>query len=87
MLSKKDYKRLCEQLENLGFNNYGEFLESELWIAFRKTVRRKNKYDRCNSCGEKTSKLSLHHKSYKQLLNDRFVGKIRNRGIELFGAI
>lgn len=73
MLSSKDYKKLCKQLEGLGFSNYGEFLDSELWKAFRKTLRKKHSFNRCNTCGEKTNQLSLHHKSYKRLLDPDLV--------------
>lgn len=73
MLPKKDYKKLCKQLEGLGFSNYGEFLDSELWRAFRKTLRKKHGFDRCNTCGKKTNKLSLHHSSYKRLLDPDLV--------------
>lgn len=73
MLSGKDYKNLCKQLNIFGFSSYKDFLESDLWREFRRILRKKHPYDRCDSCMKEDSQLFLHHKTYKQLLNPEFV--------------
>lgn len=73
MLSGNDYKKLCKQLNTFGFSSYKDFLESDLWREFRKVLRKKHPYNRCDSCLEEADQLFLHHRTYKRLLSPEFV--------------
>lgn len=73
MLVKKDFKKLCKQLNEYGFKNYQEFLNSGLWKEFRATLYKRDRPARCAICSNKTTFLSLHHKAYKRILDPKNV--------------
>ena len=68
MLSKYSYKKLGKQMKILGFTTYKEFLLSDLWRVFKIQIRKVYDISRCFKCGS-GEKVSLHHISYKNLLN------------------
>jgi len=73
-LPKNDYKKLWRQLNKYGFKTYSEFLSSDLWKEFRKAMIGVKESNRCSICKDITSfGMSLHHKTYKQLLNPDYV--------------
>lgn len=63
-----DYKRLCKQLRVFGFNSYDDFLNSELWDAFRERMKIVKESTRCCICSKKKP-LVLHHVKYTNLLD------------------
>lgn len=71
------YSHREESLKTLGFSNYLEYLESDLWKVIRKVVFRRDNY-RCVVQGCKCkSKISAHHISYSlPVLSGANVGMI-----------
>lgn len=57
----KIYDRRNSRLKELGFNNYEEYLVSDLWLNIRKRVFIRDQ-GRCVRCGMKATQ--VHHLSY-----------------------
>lgn len=53
------------RLNELGFTNYQEFLNSRFWKETREKAATRNNYSSCEICGDKN--VHLHHSSYKWL--------------------
>ena len=73
MLIRGDYKKLCKQLNEFGFINYQEFLNSGLWKEFRAVLYKRDKPTRCSICKKKSPYFSLHHRTYKRILDPKNV--------------
>lgn len=73
MLPSKDFRRLCSQLDVFGFKSYEEFLSSALWKEFRNCLFKKRRPSYCSVCNETYNNLTLHHKTYKRLLDPQNV--------------
>lgn len=58
---------LDQRAQGLGFKSYKEYLLSPYWKRFSKSVRRKV----CYCCKTKSCCLSVHHKNYERLGNER----------------
>jgi len=71
MLTKNDYKKICRQLNELGFKSYSEFLSSNLWKEFRAVLYKKDKPVICSICKNRSDLLFLHHMTYKRMLDPR----------------
>lgn len=69
MLSDRDYKKLCKQLDRFGFRDYKEFLDSSLWKEFRSVLYKKDKPQYCHICHKEHTYLYLHHKTYRRILD------------------
>lgn len=58
-----------EQLQQLGFDSYAEYLESDHWQEFRKKYYSKRPY-KCFVTGDREN-IDLHHIDYSHLGNER----------------
>jgi hypothetical protein len=62
MIDKNGYTYTTrnENLKQIGFNDYSEYLASELWLGIRSKVLKKN--NRCKVCSRKA--VVVHHRNY-----------------------
>ncbi len=55
-------------LEDYGFKDYKEFLESPFWKAMKATLRKKKQFQKCCCCGSEKD-IELHHMKYQDFLD------------------
>lgn len=69
-ISRGDYKALVKQLNLFNFRTYKEFLDSDLWLQFRKRLLMKE--HPCYICEKAVGNIP-HHKDYTDLLSTHHI--------------
>lgn len=54
------------RLADLGFRDYGQYLQGAHWVGFRRRWYARNPLPACFACGER-GRIELHHRTYKRL--------------------
>jgi len=70
IMKRKNTKIFFLRLEELGFKNYQEYLQSAYWKSIKKRYRESKLPQMCLVCA--SVKYELHHRSYKRLGEEIF---------------